>query len=97
MGAEMYRLALIFLLVAGPSIAQENTAEKIERLAECADHREMIQQWDTGDHERILKKYGSYSESVVRSARFILHMRISDPNATNGFRYHCPEEYHVTP
>lgn len=92
----MCRLLIFTLLLCAPVVTHAQTIDqKVERMYECAERQQMIIDWDFGKKDQILRKYGSFAESIVKSARFIQHMRIEDPDAPEGFRYHCPEEYHI--
>lgn len=92
----MKRLLLYVLMFLCPATTHAETmSEKADRWIECAERQRMILQWDNGNRDQIMQKYGSYAENIIKSSRFILHMRVDDPEATDGFRYHCPIEYHL--
>lgn len=88
-------LALLGMLIKANTGHSETVEEKVERWYECADDQKIVESWDNGDRDKLLQEFGEYAESIVRAARFKLHMRIDDPDAPNGWRYHCPTEYHV--
>lgn len=94
----MKRLALIAVLCCAllpTAPLAETIEERVARWADCARMQNQVRQWDSGDTARLERQYGDNAGQIVRATRFILHMRVADPTAPDGFRYHCPEEYHV--